>query len=79
MASLALAVALIMISLWGLAGLSLLLTFLGFRVVGAALGLLSAAAGVWLLFILPHAPFFGLVNLVAGVVSIRRYLHREEE
>lgn len=62
-----------MLSLWGLAGLSLLLSFLGFRFAGAVVGVLSVAAGVWLVCVLPHAPFLGLVNLVAGGVAVWRH------
>lgn len=73
MASLALVVTVIMLSFWFVAGASLVLTFLGCRLLGAVFGGLSAAAGIWLLCVLPHAPLLGLINLVAGGVAIRRY------
>lgn len=77
MASLALMVAVIMISIWGLAALSLLLTFTGFGGAGAAFGVMSAVAGFWLLWVLPHVPLLGALNLVAGWVAIRRYLEEK--
>jgi hypothetical protein len=70
MGSLALVVALIMVSLWGLAAFSVLASFLGFKKVGFVLGLLSAVSGAWLLFVLPHAPALGMINIVAGVFSM---------
>lgn len=72
MESLALLAALIVISVWGLAAISVLTSLLGLRKTGAFLGVLSVVAGVWLLFILPHAPFLGLVNIFAGFIAIRR-------
>lgn len=74
MASLALAAALVILSLWGLAAVSLLMTFVGFRAAGALFGILSMVAGVWLLCILPHAPFLGLVNLSAGGLAVWRHV-----
>lgn len=79
MASLALAAAVVILSVWGLAGVSLLLSFLGFRLAGAAFGFLSVAAGLWLLCVLPHAPFLGGVNLVAGGVAVWRYSRGGDE
>lgn len=79
MASLAFMVAVIMLSLWGLGALSLLFTFTGFRGAGAALGVLSAVAGFWLLWVLPHVPLLGALNLAAGGVAIRRYLEDEND
>lgn len=79
MASLALAVAVVMFAVWGLAALSLAASFLGFRSVGAAMGALSVVAGLWLLCVLPHAPFIGLLNLVAGGVAIGRYFANKNE
>ena len=73
MASLALLATLIIISFWLVAGLSLVASFLGFRLVGMVLGLLSVVAGIWLLCVLPHVPFLGLINLVAGGVAILRW------
>lgn len=78
MASLAFVVAVIMLSFWGVAAISLLLTFAGFKGSGAALGVLSVVAGLWLLCVLPHAPLLGAINIVAGVVSIRRYLEEKK-
>lgn len=78
LASLALAVAVVMLSVWGVAALSLIFTFAGFRGAGALFGLLSALAGLWLLCVLPHAPLLGAINLVAGGVSIRRYFEEEK-
>jgi hypothetical protein len=72
MESLALLAAVVMLSVWGVAGASLLLSFLGFRRVGLALGVLSAAAGVWLLCVLPHVPLLGLLSLACGAVAVRR-------
>lgn len=68
-----------MLSVWGLAALSLVGSFLGFRGVGAALGVLSVAAGVWLLCVLPHVPFLGAINLVAGGVAIQRYVRNKQK
>lgn len=76
MESLALMAVLVMLSLWGVAAFSLLLSFVGFRMAGAAFGVLSLAAGLWLLCVLPHAPLLGGVNVLAGVVSVRRYMNR---
>lgn len=73
MASLALLAALIILSFWLVAGLSLLAAFFGFRWVGLLLGLLSILMGVWLLFVLPHIPFLGLINIVAGVVAVSKW------
>lgn len=78
MESLALLAALVMLSLWGLAGASILLSLAGMRLAGAALGFLSVLAGVWLLFVLPGVPLLGAVNVLAGVVALRRYLEREK-
>lgn len=78
MASLAFMVVAIMLSLWGVAALSLLLTFTGFKGAGAAFGVLSAVAGFWLLWVLPHVPLLGALNLVAGGIVIRRYLEEEK-
>lgn len=79
MESLALMAVVVMLSLWGLAGSCLLVSFVGFRTLGAVLGFLSMLAGVWLLFILPHAPLLGLVNVVAGAVATRRRFGRENK
>lgn len=79
MASLALVVAAVLLSLWFTAAASLLMSFLGFRVMGAMFGAMSAVAGIWLLFTLPHAPLLGVVNLAAGCISIWRYLKMEEK
>lgn len=73
MASLAIVVAFIIVSFWALAGLSLLASLLGFRLAGLVLGSLSALAGLWLLCVLPHAPFLGLINLVAGGFAISKW------
>jgi len=73
MASLALAAAVVILSLWGLAAVSLLMTCFGFLKIGAVFGILSVAAGAWLLCILPHAPFVGLVNLSAGGFAVWAY------
>jgi len=78
MASLALAAAIVVLSLWFVAGASLVLSYLGFRLMGAIFGAMSAVAGIWLLCILPHAPLLGAINLVAGSVAIWRYFKREE-
>jgi hypothetical protein len=79
MASLALAAAVVMLSVWGLAALSLICSFLGFRFAGAVTGALSFAAGLWLLCVLPHVPFLGAVNLVAGGVAVWRYFGGDHE
>ena len=73
MASLAILVVFIMISLWLVAAAALVASFLGFRLVGLVLGLLSVVAGAWLLCVLPYAPFLGLINLVAGGVAILKW------
>lgn len=76
MGSLALLAAVVVLSLWGVAGLSLLLSFLGFRGAGCAFGVLSFAAGLWLLFVLPHVPLLGAMNILAGVVAVHRHIDR---
>ena len=76
MASLALAVVLVMLSVWGLAGVSLILSLAGFRLVGCVFGVLSLVAGLWLLCVLPHAPFLGAVNIAAGGVAVWRQFNR---
>lgn len=78
MGSLAVLVIFIMLSLWGLAGISVLLSFLGFRLVGALLGAVSLAAGVWLLCVLPHSPFLGAINILAGAVAIGRKIKEKK-
>lgn len=78
MGSLALVVAFIMLSFWLVAGLSVVSSLLGFRLVGMVLGSLSMFAGFWLLCILPHVPFLGLINLLAGGFAVDRYLRREQ-
>lgn len=77
MASLAFIVALIIISSWIVAGMSLIFTFSGFRKLGAVCGFLSAAVGVWMICVLPHVPLLGLINIVCGLVAIRRRKHDE--
>lgn len=79
MESLALMAALVVISLWGVAAFSLLFSFLGFRLAGFGLGVLSLVAGVWLLLVLPHVPLLGAVNVLAGFVAVRRHLNRGEK
>lgn len=76
MESLALLAAIIILSFWFTALASVCLTLLGFRLLGAIFGFLSCLAGIWLLFILPHAPFLGLINLFAGGFAIKRYIYR---
>ena len=78
MASLALLVGVIILSIWVMAAGSLILTFAGLRLPGAFMGVISIVAGVWLLLVLPHAPILGLINIVAGGVAVRRYFVREE-
>lgn len=79
MGSLALVVAFIILSFWAAAGLSVILSLLGFRLAGAVFGTLSAIAGVWLLVTLPHAPFLGLINLGCGAFAVRRYFSRSDK
>ncbi len=74
MASLALLVVALMSSFWLVAGAAVALCFMGFRVLGAVLGLMSMAIGVWLLFALPYAPLFGIINLAAGLLAIIKSL-----
>lgn len=78
MASLALAAAVVILFVWGVAGVSLIFTFSGFRLAGAVFGAVSVAAGAWLLCVLPHVPFLGMVNLVAGAVAVSRYFNGRE-
>lgn len=78
MESLALLAAVVMLSVWGVAGVSLLLSFLGMRLAGAVVGGVSVVAGAWLLFVLPHVPLLGLINIACGVVAIRRHLAQRE-
>jgi hypothetical protein len=77
MGSLALVVALMLVSFWLVAGISLFLTFVGLRLTGALFGIVSAGVGIWLLCVLPYAPFLGLINLIAGGVAILRYIRRK--
>jgi hypothetical protein len=42
------------------------------------LGGFSLVGGIWLLFVLPAAPLLGAINVLAGVVALRRYLEREK-
>lgn len=70
--SLALVAALVIFSVWGVGAAALLASSMGFRRVAAVLGVLSAAAGVWLLLLLPHAPILGGANILAGLVAIGR-------
>lgn len=73
MESLAIAAAVVMLSVWLVAFLSLFFSFIGLRLIGAIFGLLSIFAGVWLLITLPHAPFIAAINIIPGIISIRRY------
>ncbi len=79
MASLALLVVALVFSFWLVAGAAVALCFLGFRVLGAALGVISAAIGVWLLFTLPYAPLFGIINLAAGLFAVGKSLETREK
>lgn len=72
MESLALTAALVMLSVWALAALAVALSFLGWRLVGSLFGGLSVAAGAWLIYVLPHAPWLGAINLLAGSIAIVR-------
>lgn len=76
MASLALAAAIVILSIWTTAALSLIFSFIGLRLLGAIFGTLSLIAGIWLLIILPHAPFLSIVNIIAGVISVKRYFDK---
>lgn len=78
MGSLALLAAIIILSFWLVAGLSVILSLAGFRFAGALFGGLSVLAGAWLLCMLPHVPFLGLLNLAAGGFSIFRYSRRDD-
>jgi hypothetical protein len=78
MASLALFVALLVFSLWGLALACVSLSLLGRLRSGAVLGCVSAIAGLWLVFVLPYAPFVGLLNVLAGVFSVAKYIRSSE-
>lgn len=71
MESLALLAALIIVSFWTVAGLSLLFAFFRLRILSLIFGCLSLAAGVWLIFILPHAPLLGIINIVCGLIGLR--------
>lgn len=73
MASLALLISIIVFSLWITAAISLIASFLGFKLIGAIFGILSVISGMWLLLVLPYSPFLGAINLIAGFVSIFRY------
>lgn len=75
MESLALVVAIIMLSLWFVAAASLIFSFLKLKFLGALCGFVSVAAGAWLLFVLPHVPLLGLINIAAGAVAIKRYFN----
>lgn len=78
MESLALLAALVILTMWGLAGASVILSLAGMKLAGAVLGGFSLVGGVWLLFVLPSAPILGAVNALAGVVALHRYLDREK-
>lgn len=70
MESLALAAALVMFSFWTVAGLSLIFAFFRLKLLGVIFGWLSIAAGVWLIFTLPYAPFLGAINIACGLISL---------
>lgn len=76
MESLALAAAVVMLSLWGCAAGAIVCSYLQMRLMAAALGLLSILGGLWLLRTLPHAPLLWLINIAAGVVGLMQLLKR---
>jgi len=76
MESLVLIVALMMLSFWGSALFGLIFTFLGFRILGLIFGVLSILSGVYLLIILPYAPFLGTIQLLAGAYPVFRYFQK---
>lgn len=79
MASLALMATLVIACLWGLGTAALLLSFLGFRVLGAVFGALSILSGAWLLLVLPHVPLLGAGNMVAGWVAVSRCFNDKQK
>lgn len=79
MASLALLVMFIMLSLWGLAFMCVVLSISGMRLAGCILGCASSLAGAWLLTAIPHVPFLGMINIFAGIFSIWFYFRGEKE
>lgn len=76
MESLALIAAIIVLSLFALSVASLVLTFLNWRTLGAVLGLGAIAMGIWLALQLPANPWLGLLNVLAGSISVVRFLKK---
>lgn len=76
MESLALLATLIVLSLFALSVASLVLTFLNWRTLGAVLGLGAIAMGIWLALQLPANPWLGLLNILAGSISVVRFLKK---
>jgi hypothetical protein len=72
MESLALVAALVLLSLFALSVLSLVLSFCGWRALGALCGTGAILAGLWLAKTLPANPWLGLLNVAAGAVSVVR-------
>ena len=78
MASLAILVAIIMLSFWMAALFGLVFSFLGFKFLGFLFGIFSILSGVYLLVILPYAPILGVIQLVAGSITTFRYFKNNE-
>lgn len=74
MESLALLAALIVLSLFALSVISLVLTFVNWKTLGALFGLGAILMGAWLSLKLPANPWLGLLNIALGSVSVIRFL-----
>lgn len=73
MTTLALLVSFLLLGSLFIGVLSVSFSFLGYRNIGAILGLFSIFIGFFLLFSLPFSPIVSLPNLVMGLVGIGRY------
>lgn len=79
MESLALAAAIVMLSVIGFGLLALTLTCLGVHGPAAFVGLLSVASGAWWMHVLPVGfPVLGLFNMSVGILAICRWIYARE-
>lgn len=72
MESLALAAAVVVLSIVILSAASVALSFTSLRLLSFAVGLVTVFSGGWLLSTLPHAWIMGGVVVVCGVVGMWR-------
>lgn len=76
MASLALAAALVTLSILGLGLVAAGLSLAGWRTAGGVVGLLAVTSGLWLAVTLPHAVLLWVVPLAAGAWAVGRWAWR---